>query len=218
MSGSCSASHRALAVLLDEPRTEPALFEDTCGLVADLAAANDHDLVGVVRRGVRRDVVCERLDAFGASHDDGPITRTDARVAAGDLHLPVAEDSDERERFEPVGLRDRLVGHRALRADLELGHLYQFAGERIDVDRGRQADDADDVLRGEEIRTDEEVDAEGGLVALPRLQVRRAFHPSDRERVAERLRGPAGDEVRPVVVRAGDEHVGVGDIGLLLDR
>ena len=78
-------------------------------------------------------------------------------------HLAVPEQPRECESVEPVGLRDGLAGDRAVPEDLEHRHLNLPAGERVHVDRGRQANDPDDVLGGRQIRTDHEVDPERRL-------------------------------------------------------
>jgi hypothetical protein len=197
----------AVAVLLDESRLEPALFEQPRDVVADLRAADDDHLLGGSGGLLGRDRHRELLDGFGRADDDDPIAGPDLCLAAGDLDRPVAEDRRERERLEVVGLLDRLVDERAPLVDLELRHLDPTAGEGVDVACGRQPHDSHDRLGGQQVRTHHEVDAERLLGPPPRPEVLGVFDPGDGEGVRDGLHRRTGNDVGLVVVGRGDDHV-----------
>ncbi len=198
---------RPVLVALDELRREVACLEQACGVVADLAATDDDNLVcltGCRRRGEK---LCELLDAPGASDDNRTVAGTDTRTSLWQHEVPVPEQCCERHRVEPVGRRDCLAGDLTLRRDVELGHLDETAGKAPDVDRRRQSDDVDDRLGSFQIGADHEVDIERRSVALPGLLVLVALYSGDSEAVTDCPGRSAGHEIRLVVVGTRDDDI-----------
>jgi len=180
--------------------------------VTDVAPADDqHVRVTAVVRG---NLGGERAHASLGADDDDLVPRRNHRLAGRDDDVLRPHDGGECQRVESVRLPDGLAGERARLGNLELGHLDAAAGERVDVAGGGHADHPDDRPRGEEVRPDHEVDAERGLGLLPRVKVRRLLHAGDGEGLGDSPDRPAGDDVRLVVVGAGDDHVGVRDATL----
>jgi len=105
---------RPFGIPFDEPRLEPFGLEEPRRLVADLGAADDNDLFGVLEARFRRQGARELADVLNGTDNDGGVASLDDRLTVRDDDVVVAQQRREGQRLEAVGLGDRLTGNRTV--------------------------------------------------------------------------------------------------------